>query len=133
MDRRVPRALTALISLSLIVACKPPPVVAPDPEPAVDAGVPDAAPPVDAAGPVAAQVAPEACAAYVDHVLALGRAAMRANRPDELVPTDDQVADIRARLIAGAPCRELTPAEVACAMAATTQPGLYACAEASAR
>ena len=120
------RLARIMVVAALALGCRTPPTAdARPPPPAIDAGPSDAAAaPVDAAAPVTAT----ACAAYVDHVLALALTAMRGTRaPDEL-PTPEQVAGIRAGLIADAPCAALTAAELTCAMAAQDQAALYACA-----
>ncbi|MEZ4368455.1 MAG: hypothetical protein R2939_19575 [Kofleriaceae bacterium] len=69
------------------------------------------------------------CAALADHMLAVGVAEQRLDRPEERVATPEQVATIRAGLVA-----EMTPAcltfpreVLACAMAASSTDGIAAC------
>jgi hypothetical protein len=82
-------------------------------------------PAVDAAPP---PITADECGAYVDHVLAVALGAMRGTRAADEIPTSEQVATIRAKLVASAPCRELDRAAWTCAMAAVDQAALYACA-----
>lgn len=71
------------------------------------------------------------CARLVDHVLEVQLVKMRVELPPEKVPTDEQVATIRASL-----GEEMMPACLSafdraaydCMMAATTVEALYACA-----
>jgi hypothetical protein len=71
------------------------------------------------------------CEQVFDHYLAVGMEEQRKNKPAELVPTEAQLADIRTKLLAEEMDGCLTwPRPVwACAMAATTVTGFYACAE----
>lgn len=116
-----------VFALAALAACSSPATAPSNPTPPVapDAGV-DA--PEAATAPVAPPLTDDECARYVDHVLELGLAAMRASKPAELVPTAEQVAESRARLLATAPCRELPRAAWECALAAADQAALYACA-----
>lgn len=84
------------------------------------------APPVDAA-PV--PIGDDDCVRFVDHTLAIGLAQQRATKPPEYVPTPEQMAEIRTRLLASKPCVDLTRPEYECALAATTQDALYRCAK----
>jgi|JI10StandDraft_1071094.scaffolds.fasta_scaffold07516_1 hypothetical protein len=127
------RALAIAVVLS---ACSAPSAPTTPPRPAtVDAGgeaEADAGPAVAVAvvAPMPAPVTDEECGRYVDHVLAVGLDAMRATKPADLIPTPEQVAESRGRLLASRPCKELPRAAWACALAARDQAALYACAEA---
>lgn len=74
----------------------------------------------------------EECVALIDHELEVGMADQRARKSADLVPTADQVAALRAKLVAEQvdPCLAMPRAQWTCAMAATTQEALYACAKA---
>jgi hypothetical protein len=125
------RALAIAVVLS---ACSAPSAPTTPPRPAtVDAGgeaEADAGPAVAVVAPMPAPVTDEECGRYVDHVLAVGLDAMRATKPADLIPTPEQVAESRGRLLASRPCKELPRAAWACALAARDQAALYACAEA---
>ncbi len=116
------------LSLVLGLAACPrtsPPAAPPAPAPAIDAGPAVETPAVDAAPP---PITADECGAYVDHVLAVALGAMRGTRAADEIPTSEQVAAIRAKLVASAPCRELDRAAWTCAMAAVDQAALYGCA-----
>ncbi len=116
------------LSLALGLAACPhaaPTAAPPAPAPAIDAGPAVETPAVDAAPP---PITADECGAYVDHVLAVALGAMRGTRAADEIPTSEQVAAIRAKLVASAPCRELDRAAWTCAMAAVDQAALYACA-----
>ncbi|MBP8810896.1 MAG: hypothetical protein KBG48_26305 [Kofleriaceae bacterium] len=125
------RAFAIAVVLS---ACSAPSAPTTPPRPAtVDAAVEaeaDAGPAVAVVAPAPAPVTDEECGRYVDHVLAVGLDAMRATKPADLIPTPEQVAESRGRLLASRPCKELPRAAWACALAARDQAALYACAEA---
>jgi hypothetical protein len=125
------RAFAIAVVLS---ACSAPSAPTTPPRPAtVDAGgeaEADAGPAVAVVAPAPAPVTDEECGRYVDHVLAVGLDAMRATKPADLIPTPEQVAESRGRLLASRPCKELPRAAWACALAARDQAALYACAEA---
>lgn len=80
-------------------------------------------------GEVAAPISDDECLVLIDHTLALGLAEQRASKPAEYVPTAEQVAEIRTKLIAQRPCAELTRPQYVCALAAADQAALYACAQ----
>lgn len=119
-----------VLALAALAACSSPapPTTPTPPAPAIDAGLD-----LDAVEPpppvAAAPLTDDDCGRYVDHVLAIGLEAMRASRSAELVPTPEQIAESRARLLATGPCRELPREAWTCALAARDQAGLYACAE----
>jgi hypothetical protein len=71
------------------------------------------------------------CEQMIDHVLAVGMEEQKKNKPKEWVPTEAQVADIRASLMKQQmePCLEWPRPVWACTMAATTVASLYSCAE----
>lgn len=128
------RAAAAVLALALVVAsaaglasCRTPPprdgVERGSGAAAVDAGA--IAPPIDAAP---ARVSDEECVRLIDHTLEVGLALQRTVKPPEYVPTAEQVAEIRAKLIAQRPCDALTRAQYACALAAGDQAALYDCA-----
>ena len=124
------RAFAIAVVLS---ACSSPSAPTAPPRPAtVDAAAEaggDAGPEGATAAPAPAPVTDEECGRYVDHVLAVGLDAMRATKPADLIPTPEQVAESRGRLLASQPCKELPRAAWACALAARDQAALYACAE----
>ncbi len=74
------------------------------------------------------------CEQMIDHVLEVGLAQQRANKAPEHVPTKEQVAAIRERLVADqlSACLAWSRAQWDCVMASTTVETLYACAEAPA-
>lgn len=114
-----------MLLLVAITGCPTPPPQPPQPAAPIDAAP---APAVDApAAP--APVTDAECTQFVDHALAVGMAQQRATKRDAYVPTDDQVAVIRANLIASRPCVGLSRPQWTCALAATTQDALYACAQ----
>lgn len=127
--------LASTVLVAALFACHHgAPRAIPAPAPTGDAGVAaDAPPPPPPPADAAPAITADECGAYVDHVLAVAVAAMRATRPADQVPTADQVAAIRTSLVASEPCRELTRAELTCALAAADQPALYACAGAAPR
>ncbi len=118
---------SASLSLALVLAACPhaAPTAPPTPPAAIDAGPEVVAPTVDAAPPA---LTADECGAYVDHVLAVALTAMRGTRAADEIPTGEQVAAIRAKLVASEPCRELDRAAWTCALAASDQAALYACA-----
>ncbi len=71
------------------------------------------------------------CERMIDHVLAIGMEEQRKQKPAEFVPTEQQVAQIRASLVEQqlAPCLEWPRPVWACTMTATSVAALYTCAE----
>jgi len=69
------------------------------------------------------------CDRLIAHAVDLGMAEQRAHRTPERVPTEEQLAKVRAQLHDGyaAACHALTREALACAMAATTLDTLAAC------
>jgi hypothetical protein len=87
------------LSLALGLAACPhaaPTAAPPAPAPAIDAGPAVETPAVDAAPP---PITADECGAYVDHVLAVALGAMRGTRAADEIPTSEQVATIRAKLV----------------------------------
>lgn len=124
--------MRAALLLIAIAACRTPPARpagAPAPgddaaavEPTADAAVAEVAP---------APLTEAECVRFVDHTIEVGMAQQRATKSEDYVPTAEQVAAIRTRLLAGRPCDGLTRPEWECALAATTQELLYRCAAVS--
>lgn len=80
--------------------------------------------------PLATDAPTEAeCVVLVDHTLAIGLEDQRKNKPAELVPTAEQVAEIRAALITEMTptCRTLPRPVYACVMAASDREAMIAC------
>lgn len=126
--RRAP--LVSALLLAASAGCPTPAPRPTDPHPApVDAAMPpsDDAAVAEAAAP--APLAEDECVRFIDHTLAVGMAEQRASKPADYVPTDEQVAAIRAKLIASKPCAELTRPQWECALAAATRDALYRCAQ----
>jgi hypothetical protein len=71
------------------------------------------------------------CEKMIDHVLEIGMAEQRKNKPAEYVPTEAQVADIRAKMVEQQMDQCLAwPRPVwECTIASTTIEALYKCAE----
>ncbi|HUQ08463.1 MAG TPA: hypothetical protein VM261_38495 [Kofleriaceae bacterium] len=71
------------------------------------------------------------CEKMIDHVLQIGMEEQRKTKPAEYVPTEAQVADIRAKMVEKQlePCLEWPRPVWECTMAAPTVAALYACAE----
>jgi hypothetical protein len=67
----------------------------------------------------------------IDHVLEIGMAEQRKNKPAEYVPTEAQVADIRAKMVEQQmdECLAWPRPVWECTIAATTIAALYTCAE----
>lgn len=88
---------------------------------------PDAAP----APPRPAPLSRAECEQMIDHVLEIGMAQQRASKPPDYVPTPEQVAQIRQRLVADqlSACLAWSRTQYQCVMASTTVETLYACAE----
>src|SRR5258705_8835303 len=83
---------------SALAACGPKHHPPPTPSP-IDAASEHA--PIDA--PISAEPGPltrDECVALIDHELEVGMADQRARKPSDLVPTADQVAALRAKLVA---------------------------------
>jgi hypothetical protein len=121
--------LVALISLAACGGPKHGDTSPPTGGAASDAGVasaPDAGDAVASASPTR----PE-CEQLVDHILAMGMAEQRKAKPADQVPTDEQVATIRAKMVEELvpQCLQFTRASWQCAMAAETQQVLYDCAQ----
>jgi len=83
----------------------------------------------DAGGGGPAPLTEADCAVLVDHILAVGVAEQRLDRPEDRVATPEQVTQIRAGLI-----RDMTPSCLAypretwtCATGATTTAAIAAC------
>jgi hypothetical protein len=115
---RVVHTSFALAWAIATVACHSPATVAPpSSSPSVDARVIaiDAPP----AAIVVEPISDSECERYVDHVLQLGQDVMRKTKPVDEVPTSEQVAAIRARLLVAKPCRDLSRPLWTCAIAAT--------------
>lgn len=99
---------------------------------AVDAGT---VAPADADAATSTSLTPAECERLIDHVLAVQITKMRAELPPEKVPTDEQVAKIRATMGVEMmdPCLTgYDRAAYTCMLAATTVEALYACATAPA-
>lgn len=81
-------------------------------------------------GTSAAPVTSAECEQMIDHVLAIGMEEQRKNKPAEYVPTEEQVATIRAKLVAQQmeSCLAWPRPVWECTMAAATVTALYACA-----
>lgn len=71
------------------------------------------------------------CEKMIDHVLAVGMDEQREQKKAEYVPTDEQVAEIRAKMVEQQlpQCLEWPRPVWECTMAATSVASLYACAE----
>lgn len=71
------------------------------------------------------------CEQMIDHVLEIGMAQQRASKPADYVPTPEQVAQIRQRLVIDqlSACLAWSRTQWQCVMTATTIETLYACAE----
>ena len=71
------------------------------------------------------------CEQMIDHVLAIGMEEQRKQKPAEYVPTEQQVADIRAKLVEQQlePCLAWPRPVWECTMAAPSVSALYACGE----
>jgi hypothetical protein len=71
------------------------------------------------------------CEKMIDHVLEIGMAEQRKNKPAEYVPTEAQVADIRAKMVEQQmdECLAWPRPVWQCTMDATTVTALYGCAE----
>jgi hypothetical protein len=71
------------------------------------------------------------CEKMIDHVLEIGMAEQRKNKPAEYVPTEAQVADIRAKMVAQQmdECLAWPRPVWECTIAAPTIEALYKCAE----
>lgn len=69
------------------------------------------------------------CERFIDHIVALQMADVRARKPADEVPTEEQVADIRATLAAELlePCLASERAEFDCMFAAQDLAAAYAC------
>jgi hypothetical protein len=78
-----------------------------------------------------AQLTRAECEKMIDHVLQIGMEEQRKTKPAEYVPTEAQVADIRAGLVAQQlqPCLAWPRPVWECTMAAPTVAALYDCAE----
>lgn len=94
--------------------------------PGADAGV--TAGPDASTEPVA--LTRDDCVELIDHVLEVGLADQRASKNPDQVPTDEQVAKVRAKLQAELmdTCLTWDSTVHACMMAAKTSDSLYACA-----
>ncbi len=70
------------------------------------------------------------CERAFDHVFAIGMAEQRAIKPDDYVPTEAQLAEIRTRMLPGhlRECLAWPRPVWACTLAATSMEALYACA-----
>ena len=70
------------------------------------------------------------CEQMIDHVLEIGMAEQRAQKPAEYVPTQEQVTKIREKLAAEQlePCLAWPRPVWECTVAAVTVSALYACA-----
>ncbi len=82
-------------------------------------------------GTAMAPLTRDECEQMIDHVLAIGMAAQRAQKPAEYVPTEAQVAAIRARLVADQldECLTWSRPVWECTVAAQTVDALPHCAE----
>jgi hypothetical protein len=71
------------------------------------------------------------CEQMIDHVLDVGMAQQRASKPADYVPTPEQVAKIRERLVIDqlSACLAWSRTQWQCVMTATTVETLYGCAE----
>jgi hypothetical protein len=105
----------------------------PDPEnPTGGGGGSGSAPVGDGGGSAATGPITRAdCEAMVGHILEVGVAATKRTRPETEWPTDEQVAQIRADMIADEKgmndCMAFDRAAMDCVMAATTTDALQAC------
>lgn len=83
------------------------------------------------AGVAAAPLTRAECEQMIDHVLAIGMEEQRKQKPAEYVPTEQQVAQIRASLVEQqlAPCLEWPRPVWECTMTAQSVASLYTCAE----
>ena len=74
------------------------------------------------------------CETMIDHVLQVGMEEQRKQKPAEFVPTDAQVAEIRAKMVEQQmePCLAWPRPVWDCTMTAPTIAALYACAEGTA-
>jgi hypothetical protein len=71
------------------------------------------------------------CAQLINHIVDVGMDLQRKTRKPEEVPTEDQVAKIRAQMIHSMTpdCLRFSRASWTCAMAATTEEGLTTCTQ----
>jgi hypothetical protein len=120
------------MALATAAACGPkntPAPVPPDPPEGNGGAAGTAGPPSPAEKPKPLSRAE--CEQMIDHVLDVGLAQQRANKAPEHVPTKEQVAAIRERLVADqlSACLAWSRSQWDCVMASTTVETLYACAE----
>jgi hypothetical protein len=85
--------------------------------------------PADAAGP--GPLTREDCEQLIDHIIAVQNAELRAKKPPEEWPTEEQLAEMRANLITEMmdQCVVWDRPSFDCIMAASTVDTLYACAQ----
>lgn len=89
----------------------------------------------DSSGEPAAPVSPEECRRFTAHVVELFLVEMRRSQPPETIPTDEQVAEVRAKLDAELTerCVQFPRAVLECGLAATSVAAVAECEEVAPR
>jgi len=123
-----------VLALAMAAACGPknsPTPVPPDPPEGGGSGTAGGGGGTGAVADKPKPLSRAECEQMIDHVLEVGLAQQRASKAPEHVPTKEQVAAIRERLVADqlSACLAWSRSQWDCVMASTTVETLYACAE----
>lgn len=120
-----------LVLAVLVVGCSSHPPKTNGTGTGTGAAPPDAAPAAVEVDDGGTPLATEAdCNAVIDHVLAVLMDELRARKPEDEWPTEDQIAEKRVGLVADfmGECRQLDRGVIACMLAARDSPSFQSCA-----